>query len=90
VGEKLHHLIEGKCPIDVSFRAGSLDSIIGTFCNAVKKPVYALFFCGGVERVVVGHLSDDLFKKINVLGNVSAMNVFKCFNCVAESLAPLL
>ena len=67
-----------------------MDGIIGTFCDTVKKPVNALFFCGWVKGIVVGHLGDDLFKKINVFGYVSAVHVSKVFNGVAEGLAPLL
>jgi hypothetical protein len=75
VREQFHHLVEGKRPIYVSFRAGSLDGIIGTFCDTVKKPVNALFFCGWVKGIVVGHLRDYLLKQVNVFGYVSPIDV---------------
>ena len=67
-----------------------MDGVVGSLRDGVEEPIDLLFFRGRVERVVVGHLGDDLFKEINVFGYVSAVHVSKVFNGVAEGLAPLL
>ena len=90
VGKELDHLIEGKGPIDVAFRAGSLDGIVGAFGNTIEEPIDALFLGGWVKRIIVGDLGNDLFKKVNVLSDISAVNVSEVFDGVSEGLASLL
>ncbi len=38
----------------------------------------------------MGHLADELFEKVDVLGDISPMDVTKCLYGVTESLATLL
>ena len=75
VGEKFHHLVEGKCSLYVTFRAGSLNGVVGSFSDTIKEPINSLFFCGRVERVVVGHLRDEFFEEVDMLGNVCSIYV---------------
>ncbi len=85
VGEQLHHFVEGKRPIDVSFRAGSVNGVNahslwlryrGTNRCVVPRWV-------GGEGIVVGHLRDDLLKQVNVLSDVGPVNVSEVLYGVA-------
>ena len=58
--------------------------IIGFLRDGVKKPINSLLFSWGIERVVVGNLGDQFFKKVNVGGDVGAMDMAEVFDCCAK------
>ncbi len=43
--------------------------------DSVEKPIYFLFFGGGVQGVVVSHLSTIFFEEIDVCTDVGPVDV---------------
>ncbi len=38
MGEKFHNLVEGKCSLYVTFRAGSLNGVVGSLSDTITEP----------------------------------------------------
>ncbi len=52
-----------------------MDGVIGPLMDGFQKPIDALFFGWEFGGVVVGELSADFFKQVDVFSDVSAIDV---------------
>ena len=72
---EFHELCKGKVSFQVGVNTGSMDGVIGPFMDGFQKPIDALFFGWGFGGVVVGELSANFFKQVDVFSDVSAIDV---------------
>jgi hypothetical protein len=81
---EFHELGKGKVSFQVGVNAGSMDGGIGPLVDVFQKPIDALFFGWRFGEVVVGELSADFFKQVDVFSDVSAIDVARLLNGLSK------
>ena len=87
---EFHELGKGKVSFQMCVNTGSMDGVVGPLMDGFQKPIDALFFGWGFGGVIVGELSADLFKQVDVFSDVGAVDVSKLLNGLAKGLLSLL
>ena len=89
VSIKFYDFCKGQCAFELLVNAGRVNGLEGTFSDRGEEPVDLFFFGRRFGRIVVSHETTDLFKPVDMTGDIGAIDMAEVVDKGSEGFLTL-